>query len=432
MLSKLRTELAFFRKQPRNFRTLTVTNMVYALVQPVIDTFVSAYIMRSSNDPTKVVIYQLTIYTGIPLTFLLNGFLLRHFNIRKLFSAGMLLSGVSMLAMMSLKTLSNAGIGAAGLIMGMSFGFYWANRDTLVLDVTDDGNRNYYYGLETFIYTIIAIVMPLAIGWFIHSQNGEAHVHIAYLAIVAIAFGITIAASLICLSGSFANPPAKRFVYLRFHPLWNRLLLLALFKGLGQGFLVTAPSMLIMTLLGDEGSLGLAQTVGALSAAVAMYALGRVTGPDDRIKIFAGGLLLFLLAALSNAILFNAAGVILFMLFLLLAKPLLDLAYYPIQFRVIDIVKRIEGRSEFSYIFNHEAGLYVGRFSGALAFLFLAYDFSTTIALRYAILIIATIQLLSFFVARNIVAVGNRLATQQAEDRGVTLRVDDALATHPS
>lgn len=431
MLSKLRTELAFFMKQPHNFRTLTVTNMVYALVGPVIDTFVSAYIMRSSNDPTKVVIYQLTIYTGIPLTFLLNGFLLRHFNIRKLFSAGMLLSGVSMLAMMSLKSLTNAGIGAAGLIMGMSFGFYWANRDTLVLDVTDDGNRNYYYGLETFIYTIVAIVMPLAIGWFIHAQKGEVHVHNAYLAIVAIAFGITIAASLICLRGRFANPPARRFVYLKFHPLWNKLLLLALLKGLGQGFLVTAPSMLIMTLLGDEGSLGLAQTIGALSAAIAMYVLGRITGPGDRIKIFAGGLLLFLLAALSNAILFNAAGVILFMLFLLLAKPLLDLAYYPIQFRVIDIVKRIERRSEFSYILNHEAGLYVGRFSGALAFLFLAFDFSTTIALRYAILLIAAIQLLSVFVASSIVRTGNDLACCDAVDDGVTLHADSALATNP-
>lgn len=432
MPSKLATELAFFRKQPHNFRTLILTNMVYALVGPVIDTFVSAYIMRSSNDPSKVIIYQLTIYTGIPLTFLLNGFLLRHFNIRKLFSAGMLLSGVSMLAMMSLKTLSNAGIGAAGLIMGMSFGFYWANRDTLVLDVTDDSNRNYYYGLETFLYTIIAVIMPFAIGWFIHAQSSEAHVHNAYLAVVGMSFCVTIVASLICLRGRFANPAARRFVYLRFHPLWNRLLLLALLKGLGQGFLVTAPSMLIMTLLGDEGSLGLAQTIGALFAAGAMYLLGRVTRPGDRIRIFAAGLLLFMLAALSNAILFNAAGVMLFMLFLLLAKPLLDLAYFPIQFRVIDIVKRIERRSEFSYILNHEAGLYVGRFSGAIAFLFLAYDFSTTIALRYAVLLIATIQLLSLLVARNIVCMGNGLALRDVDDRAAALHAGDALVTHPT
>lgn len=126
MLKKLRSEVAHFNSQPHNFRILVMTNIVYAFVLPVIDIFVAAYVMRSSNDPTKVVIYQLTIYTGIPLTFLLNGFLLKHFNIRKLYSAGMLLSGVSMMIMMSLKTLSLTGIGVAGITMGMSFGFYWA------------------------------------------------------------------------------------------------------------------------------------------------------------------------------------------------------------------------------------------------------------------------------------------------------------------
>lgn len=430
MLSKLRTELGVFRAQPRDFQILILTNMVYALVGPVIDTFVSAYIMRSSNDPRKVVIYQLTIYTGIPLTFVLNGYLLRYFNIRKLFSAGMLLSGVSMLAMMSLKRLDNIGIGAAGLIMGMSFGFYWANRDTLVLDVTKDDNRNYYYGLETFIYTIIAVAMPFAIGWFIHVQSRVANAHGAYLTIIGIAFCVTILASLICFRGQFANPAARKFIYFKFHPLWRKLLALAVLKGLGQGFLVTAPSMLIMTLLGDEGSLGMAQTVGAILAAIAMYVLGRVTSADDRIKIFATGLVLFLCAALSNAILYSAAGVIVFMLLLLIAKPLLDLAYFPIQFRVIDIVKKIERRSEFSYILNHELGLYVGRFSGAAAFLLLANSFSTTIALRYAILLIAVIQLVSVFIARNIVASGNDLIDEAAKDDDLMVHAEDSMAVH--
>ena len=160
--------------------------------------------------------------------------------------------------------------------------------------------------------------------------------------------------------------------------------------------------------------------------------LGRVTSPDDRLKIFGAGLGLFLLAALSNAILFSAAGVILFMLFLLLAKPLLDLAYYPIQFRVIDIVKKLEGRSEFSYILNHEAGLYVGRFSGALAFLILAFHFSTAIALRYAILLIATIQLLSLLVARDIVRTGDRLAPRGPAGDGSIVHAESALVTHPT
>ena len=150
MLNKLRKEVAHFKSQEHNFRILVLTNLVYALVLPVIDIFVAAYVMRNSNDPTKVVIYQLTIYTGIPVTFLLNGYLLKHFNIRKLYSAGMMLSAISMMVMMSLKSLDLTGIGLAGIIMGMSFGFYWANRDYLALAITNDINRNYYYGLETF------------------------------------------------------------------------------------------------------------------------------------------------------------------------------------------------------------------------------------------------------------------------------------------
>ncbi|RYG19338.1 MAG: MFS transporter, partial [Chitinophagaceae bacterium] len=122
MISKLKAELSHFKSQSYNFRVLTLTNLIYSIVLPVIDIFVAAYVMRSSNDPVKVVIYQLTIYTGIPLTFFLNGYLLRKFSIKTLYSLGMMLSGISMMVMMSLTTLDNTGIGIAGLIMGMSFG----------------------------------------------------------------------------------------------------------------------------------------------------------------------------------------------------------------------------------------------------------------------------------------------------------------------
>jgi len=410
MIKKLKLEIDHFNSQPHNFRILVLTNMVYAIVLPVIDIFVAAYVMRSSNDPVKVVIYQLTIYTGIPLTFLLNGFLLKHFNIKKLYSAGMMLSGVSMMIMMSLHTLDLTGIGFAGITMGMSFGFYWANRDYLALSITNDGNRNYYYGLETFFYTIIAVVVPVAIGWFLESNGVDATVHRQYRIITGMVFLITIGASAVCFRGTFGNPAQKKYVFFKFHPLWYRLLFLALLKGLAQGFLVTAPAMLIMLLLGKEGALGTAQSIGAIIAAVLMYLVGRISKPSDRIKTFAAGLILFAIAAILNGILFNALGVILFMLFLLVAKPLLDLAYFPIQFRVIDIVSKIENRGEFAYILNHEAGLYVGRFLGAGTFLVLAYAISTEIALRYAIIIIAFLQLYSIVVAKKIIEIGSELS----------------------
>ena len=413
MFKKLKTEIDHFKSQTHNFQILVLTNLVYAIVLPVIDIFVAAYVMRSSNDPVKVVIYQLTIYTGIPLTFLLNGFLLKHFNIRKLYSAGMMLSGVSMMIMMSLKTLDLVGIGFAGITMGLSFGFYWSNRDYLALAITNDTNRNYYYGLETFFYTIIAVVIPITIGWFIESSGDEAQIHTAYLIITGLVFLVTVFASIVCFRGTFQNPEQKKYVFFKFHQLWYKLLSLSLLKGLVQGFLVTAPAMLIMLLIGKEGALGTAQSIGAIIAAVIMYVLGRISKPSDRIKIFTAGLVLFALGAVINGLLFNQTGVIVFILLLLIAKPLMDLAYFPIQFKVIDIVSKIEKRGEFAYILNHEAGLFGGRFLGAGTFLVLAYAISTEIALRYAIVIVAILQLSSIFVAKKIIAEGKLLSPDE-------------------
>src|SRR5689334_5288391 len=164
LLKKPNEEYGVFLLLPRPTRVLLATNMIYAFVLPVIEIFVGAYIMRSSNDPAFVAVYQLTVYTGIPITFLVNGYLLNRVKISHLYSFGMLLSGLSMLVMMSLQSLSTVGVGIAGILMGCSFGFFWSNRDFLALNTTNDLTRNYYYGLETFFYTITYIIVPMAVG----------------------------------------------------------------------------------------------------------------------------------------------------------------------------------------------------------------------------------------------------------------------------
>lgn len=143
-------DINLFKSQPLNTKVLLATAAIYAFVLPVIEIFQAAYIMGQSADMARVVLYQLMVYTGVPITFIFNGFLLRKIAPGWLYSFGMLLGGISMLYMTSLPELTTGGIGIAGLIMGLSFGFFWANRDYLVLVSTTDGNRNYYYGTEAF------------------------------------------------------------------------------------------------------------------------------------------------------------------------------------------------------------------------------------------------------------------------------------------
>ena len=406
MLKKLIKEVNFFSSHPKGMRILLLTNLIYGLVGPIIELFIGAYIMRNSSDISLVVIFQLAVYTGIPLTFMINGFLLNKIKIAWLYSFGMLLSGISMFAMMLLQQLDTMGVFLAGLIMGLSYGFFWANRDFLALNTTNDGTRNYYYGIETFFYTITGILVPLAAGAFIGAtdKNGwfGGHVNTAYYILTATVFVMSMFASILVHRGEFVNPKRAPFLFIKFDRIWNKMLGLASLKGLAQGYIVTAPTMLILSLVGKEGSLGLIQGVAAAVSAILLYVLGRVTGPKHRLLIYGIGCLLFMVGALLNATLYSALGVILFMMCLLFARPLLDIAYFPIQLKVIDYVAEKEKRNEFSYIFNHELGLYLGRLFGCGLFIVLARYVSEYAALRYALLVIAVLHALGWFMAKSI------------------------------
>ena len=405
IIARLTSEYKYFLQMPWNMRVLLVTNMVYAFVLPIIEIFVVAYIMRNSNDPVKAVVYYLTVYIGIPFTFLINGYLLNRFKVANLYSFGMLLSGISMLIMMNLKELSLTGLGLAGILMGASFGFFWANRDFLALSTTNDSNRNYYYGLETFFYTITAILVPVVVGAFLtHSFSvfGK-RIEGSYKAVTIGVFILTIISSLIIHKGSFQNPNLKKFVYFRFDRLWIKMQVLAVLKGLAQGYLVTAPAILIMRLVGKEDSLGLIQSISGVITALILYILGRLTKPKHRIYIFSAGYVIFLIGALFNGVLFSSTGVMVFALSIVLFRPLHDIAYFPIQMKVINVVSDKEKRSEFAYIFNHEFGLYVGRFLGLALFVFFAKYISEVFALKYSLIVIGIVQILSIPLARHII-----------------------------
>lgn len=407
-MNRLAKEYRVFLECPRDMRVLLVTNMIYAFVLPVIEIFVAAYVMRNSHDVSKVVIYQLAIYAGDPFAFWLNGILLARMSIKRLYSLGMLLSAVAMLVMMSSTVISPMAIGVSGLLMGIASGLFWANRGFLALSTTTDKNRNYFYGVETFFLTITSVAVPAAIGWFIEATGKYGWIggnrNDSYRIVAVCALALTVVASLVINRGSYRNPPQSRFVFFHFHSLWKKMLSLAALKGLAQGYLVTAPAMLIMLLVGQEGTLGLIQAAGGIVSSFVLYGVGRASKPEHRVKVFAVGLLLFAAGSIVNMIMFNATGVLIFMACLVLAKPILDLAYFPIQLLIIDTVSAIEGRNEYAYIFNHEIGLFAGRLFGCSLFILLAWNVSNIAALKYALPIIAILQIASIWVARNLIA----------------------------
>lgn len=408
MFSKLTAEFRFFQTMPHSMRVLLITNMLYALVLPVVEIFMAAYIMRFFADTSYVAIFQVAMYTGIIITSLANGFLLKSFKVAHLYSFGILLSGIAMVGMMFVENIALPGLIVAGTLIGAASGFFWTNRYLMALNSTADENRNYFFGLESFFFTIANIGVPVIIGVLLASIDGVQFLGITfdiykgYRIVTLIVFLITLLATYSLSRGKFENPVQKDFLYFRFDKLWNKQILLAALKGLVQGFLVTAPAMLIMKYVGKEGSLGLIQGISGGLTAILIYLLGRFAKPKHRILIFGFGITLFLVGTIVNGIELSMFGVMVFVLCKVFFQPLHDLAYYPIMMKVIDVVSKRENRNKYAYILNHEFGLYAGRVTGLGLFIFLAFYVSESFALRYSLIIVAVLQMISIPLAKNI------------------------------
>ena len=425
-MSGLRTEVAVFRRCSGSMQILLLANMVYAFVFPVLEIFVSAYVMRNSHDESRVFTYQLSLYSAMPAAFFVNGVLLGRVAAKHLYAAGMVLSGVAMMMLMQTGVLTLAGIAAAGFAMGMATGLFWANRSFLALSTTEDGNRNYYYGLELFIAMLASIVVPALVGWFIAGASlygwSGGTANRAYHGVAIGVFALTLLSAWIVERGAFLNPAPARFLYFSFPPVWRRMLVLSALKGLAQSYMLTVSPMLILLLVGQEGTLGVTQAAGGVLSAFVLYAVGRVAAPRHRRLVFATGLVLFLLGSLSSSLLFNQAGALIFVGCLMLAKPLLDLSYNPIEFAVVNALARRDGRSEYAYLFNHELALFAGRFLGCALFLLIAHWVSGVAALKYALPVVALLQLLSIpvlqLISDALIAIA---ATQQPGEAPVVI-----------
>lgn len=401
-------EFKFFLSQPRNIKTLLVTNLLFAMVLPVIEIFAGAYIMRNTGSPSFVVKYQLCMYIGVVLAALVNGLLLKYLKSAFVYGFGIIISAISLMAMMSISNVNIEILCLAGFLIGLSTGFFWTNRYLLTLYSTDDSNRNYFFGCESFFFSLWNIVIPLVIGAFLATVEagrifGDLTVNGGYKVITAAALFISVLACIALSQGRFKNPESKKFFYFRFHELWVKMLSLAGLKGMVQGFLVTAPAILVMKFLGSEGSLGLIQGIGGALTAILVYILGRVARPQDRIKIFGFGLLIFFIGTLANGVMFSAFGVIIFVLCKVFFQPLHDLAYYPIMMKAIDVVSEIEKRDGYTYIMSHEIGLFFGRAFGMVLFILMASLISEDFALRFALVVVGALQMLSLPLAKNII-----------------------------
>lgn len=416
MKSKILDELHHFQSYSKSMRYLLLANMIYAFVLPVIELFVGAYIVSPPDDGVIMSVaekqqhielylfYQFAVYLGTPLCFMLNGYLLRHIKVAHLYSLGLILSGVSMAFMMTLKELSPLGVVTTGLIMGASYGFFWANRDFMSLDVTTDSTRNYYFSIDTIFYTLTWIIVPSSVGFVVAYGQDSAlfSQKSAYIGITIAVFILSMIAIGIVNKAKFNNPNGDQFLFFKYDKLWRKMMLFAATKGIMQGTIMIFPILLILSIIGGVSMLGIIVSGGQILSAIMLYLIGRMAKPKHRMLIYTTSIVFFTVAIIIHFSFYSILGVILYNVLQFIAKPFHDVSYFPTEFKVIDIVSKIEKRSEFSYIVSHEFALFFGRISAILVVLFLTYNINADFALRYGLIFIAVAMITSIFIGKNL------------------------------
>lgn len=400
----------FFKKEWRDFQELSqlgqrllLTFFFFTVAYPMISTFTNTYLWRQSHDLRFMVIYNIAFCLAIPFGFFVNGLMLKKIEPPKLFLAGCLLLGLVPLALIFTKTDQIVTIFLLGLLFGFATGLFWANRNFLTLKLTQSKDRIYFSSLETVLMTVSSIIIPILIGWFL--VFGESvrwyGVHQAYEMMALLALGLLLVVGILPRRIRIESSHLQRVHLRHARLLWKTLRQLEFTHGIEHGLSGVLPILLVLTFVGTEGSLGTLQSLSAIISAIITYILGKRADAKHRIKILAAWIIGLIIAASVFSFAFSVLGVIAYFTIISLTDAFRWLSLTPFMFDLIDMEQRATGEHHYSFIFDREIYLAIGRVGALIIFYYFSL-WQFTLTLRYALLVVAFVQIGVYVTARRI------------------------------
>ncbi|MBU1885081.1 hypothetical protein KKE34_00545 [Patescibacteria group bacterium] len=118
-----------FKQLQLDVRKLVLSIFCQIIANNLIFVFANAYLFVSTNNISSVAVFNLGVYITLLMGFYLNTYLIKLINIRHIFIPSSVLQSGSLMILFFFKTLSLWNIFALGLVVGLSCGLYWGNRN---------------------------------------------------------------------------------------------------------------------------------------------------------------------------------------------------------------------------------------------------------------------------------------------------------------
>lgn len=391
----IQIELNHFKKLNSSAQKLMISTFFYYLASPLLFIFINTFIWRKTSSFAAVGAYTFGYFFTIPLFFFLNAFLLKKFQMKHLFMVGLVGQGVVASLAFFLDKIDFVTIFGIGLLLGIPMGLYWANRNFITLEVTHDEERNYFASLETAILTLCNLVVPIFLGWTIVLGD---HFHI-YTVTEAYQFSIMVVIILLVIAGwvfqsaEIKNPVIQRVMIKKSSRSWMIARATEFFYGFFDRFANVLPPLIVVTLMGNEATLGTIQSALALVIAVVVYLVGRKAETHHRLLILIISMAIFGVGSLVYSFSNSFFSALFFLAILAMTDNLSYPALNSFQMKVIDDEENGDAANNYAYVVDREVFLNLGRMAGMLIFFGLISVFSQEKALHYLPLIVTVTQI---------------------------------------
>ena len=373
---------------------------LYTTAEGLCQIFVSVYFWVESLDFMAVCRHYLALYAVTPVVFTLAGWLAQRYDRLMVYRVGLALHAVYYAALLLLREQAATYSVHLGILLGITWGFFWAGQNTFSFDVTRAGNRERFFGLQLSIDGICGFLAPLLGGFIIWMTPGTLFGY-------QLIFGTAVVIYISCLVLSHWMPhdkirrpfKLKRALFPGKEQGDWRLIMLASATMAGAfNIFIFLLALLMYQQTDTELAVGAYSAVQAAAGVSIAYLLSRVLTPMRRQPVLLASVILLVIAGTMILWQLNLVTLIIFGLLRAVSGPMFGISHFSLRLDVID--SSVEERHQrIEYITAWEWPLALGRVVMMSLMMVLSGWFTEgDLGLRIAIFVLCVTRLLTYFI----------------------------------
>ena len=383
-------------------KKLALSIMIYGCLSPVLSLIMNVYYWRTTKDIRAIILFNGIGFLLLPLVNYWSGKAMLSVSLKKTFAAGFILTALSPLILFTHGLDPYFIAVVMGVIYAISRGIFYSNRNFLELNLTEDGQRNFYTSITSMFGETLNLAVPFLAGWFIVSGEklGLYTVGAAYRYLEGLVILLALAACWM-ISGIKEIPSQsiqKPSLLRRAGPRWVLLRRVFVIHGLSNGLSQFIPLLISMIIFNNEGILGNISLISSLTTMTVLAWWGNQAKKGHRANAVMVGALVMAVGSFGVS-LYNSPGILLYKMLYSLGSAVFYMGLKPLEFEVIENEGK-NTRLNFSYFLDESIFLNLGRVLGISLCFYLALT-SPKAALILSSTLTGALQLLNVYLLRR-------------------------------